>query len=694
MAIAKPTVAGRIDPNALNQKVTGYQTPKGQQSPYSPAPAKAAPPPESGPTNFWGRIAQVGVGKVNLLNAYKTTVEHKPAINSNNSIIKNGAKKVAIGVDNAAKKTAQNIQQKGVIRGTVDSAEKPLGATARFLGSGTAKLVNQGYQEGKQVVDTVKMQAAAHSNNPVAFKNAQQQSQKDYQGFKKSGGLFNVGTATNEQESKKGDLKTGIKKIGGATLESASELVPMAEWGKAAKVYKIGEGVVDASESAAKAITKNVVLGILSGAAGNAGAQLLQNGKVGWKDVARGAGAGAVLSAGSDLATRGIGILHTIFKEGPTAALDKLHAKPTGKATGAIDDVLDKDQLDKASAAARTGVPVKDESAGAEKVGVKTPTRPGIKEVSQTDKVQVKTPTKMTPEDYAKKFNDLSKSYDKAYKDLESKTPAEQKVLGKVIDNSHIKQLEKLNDDYKNGVVSETPSKVTKISSETSKAGKTISGKPTSGVNIPDSVSNPAQKLISNKIAPATKAAETSPTPRTTPTVEGSKVSGSALRSEQKAVQANLTKEFEGKATYDTHSYKTNSESAVKLVHDDPKKAMDIAMGRTPGENTVHEVAVRSAIENKAIQERDVETLRQLSQSSQHTATSEAGQRLGAESYTNQNSPVKLMKEVSDTKAAAVEKKLGKPVTQAIKEDVKAAKAQIKAPSKDQWKVFVESLKC
>lgn len=60
----------------------------------APAPKAVAPPPppsNTGPTGFWGRIAQVGVGKVNLYNAYHTTVEHKPALNANNSPLKTAA---------------------------------------------------------------------------------------------------------------------------------------------------------------------------------------------------------------------------------------------------------------------------------------------------------------------------------------------------------------------------------------------------------------------------------------------------------------------------------------------------------------------------------------------------------------------------------------------------------------------------
>lgn len=68
--------------------------------PPTPGPKKQAPPP-AGPTSFWARIAQVGIGKVNALNAYKTVVEHQPAVQSNNSPLKT-AGKVAKSVGGAA----------------------------------------------------------------------------------------------------------------------------------------------------------------------------------------------------------------------------------------------------------------------------------------------------------------------------------------------------------------------------------------------------------------------------------------------------------------------------------------------------------------------------------------------------------------------------------------------------------------
>lgn len=604
--------------------------------------------PLQGPTGFWGRISQIGIGKVNALSAYRTVVEHEMPVQSNNAPLKD--------------------------------AGRATNAAGRFLLKGTAKLANQAYQEGKQVVDITKMEVANATHNPEAFFNANKQSQKDYEGFNKDkGGLFNAGTATSSKEAKQGDLKSGVKGIGGAILETAGELIPLAKFSEGAKVYKLGEGLVGASHGAMRQITENTVLGLISGATGTTGADLLSTGKINLKSTFKGAAAGGILGGGTTAIAKGIGILGTIFREGPTAALDKL--KGGSKASGAMTDVLDNETANKLAAPVKIPVSGGDE---ATKVGVKTPLRPGVKEVSQTDKVVVKTPVMMSATEYTKKFNDLSKSYDKAYRDMEKMSPAEQKIRGNVVDTQHVKALEQLNQDYIHGVVPETPSKVTKLTSATSKAGKTTGGTP---------------KLDTTPIKEAPVSTGTGKTTlKATPKTEdlpSSKVSTSALKSEQRAVQAGLVKEFENKASYSTTSYAEDTESAVKLAHDDPNKALDIATGKVSGNNPSHEVAVRIAVENKATQEGDSNILRQLGMSQLHGQTSEAAQRLGAEAYNaNPDSAVAAIQHIAATRAEVAGKRLGTDINKAVTSTIKDADSHIKVPSKSEWTMFLESVKC
>lgn len=126
-----------------------------------------------------------------------------------------------------------------------------------------AQFANQAYQGGKQVVDTAKLATAAGKKNPTAFRNANQQTQKDYQGFKGKGGIGNAGTLTTKQETQKGTAK-GAEKIAGATVELGSLIAPgggkAIEQGGALLLRKVGQQGVQ--ELAAKAGIQTAKLGV------------------------------------------------------------------------------------------------------------------------------------------------------------------------------------------------------------------------------------------------------------------------------------------------------------------------------------------------------------------------------------------------------------------------------------------------
>lgn len=173
------------------------------------------------------------------------------------------------------------------------------------------------------------------------------------------------------------------------------------------------------------------------------------------------------------------------------------------------------------------------------------------------------------------------------------------------------------------------------------------------------------------------------------------KTSGSALKSEQRAVESKLATQFEGKAKYNAGSYKTEAAKAVQLTHDDPDKAMKIAMGDKSGDNTMHEVAVRHAVENKAIKDNDVDTLTRLASSSQHTETSEAAQRLGAEGYaTERDSPVRAISEIQKSRAKALASRTGKDTNSAVESTIKDIKTKVAPIKRQEWHQFIESLRC
>jgi hypothetical protein len=196
------------------------------------------------------------------------------------------------------------------------------------------------------------------------------------------------------------------------------------------------------------------------------------------------------------------------------------------------------------------------------------------------------------------------------------------------------------------------------------------------------------------------KTADRQPEPQRTTGPEGkpeakvAATSGSAANSETRAVQAGLVKEFQDKAQYSSGSFKQEAANAVELVKTDPEKARSIALGQEPGNNTIHEVAVAKALENKALKEHDTETLLALASSPRHTITSEAAQRLGAEGYESGDSVVKNIAALRKVRQDALEKKTGKSATKAVSNEIKLIKAAKPKATKETWASFVESIAC
>lgn len=225
---------------------------------------------------------------------------------------------------------------------------------------------------------------------------------------------------------------------------------------------------------------------------------------------------------------------------------------------------------------------------------------------------------------------------------------------------------------------------------------------------MPDpTLKGPLQNLIDRH---PTKASDVP----TTPTAESSKVeapastklgeqsvpqsttktSGSALNAEARAVQKGIKAEFKDKANYDAGSYKQEAQNAVDLLKNNPDEARAIAFGDKPGNNAIHEVAVAKAVENKALRERDAQTLIKLSQSSRHTVTSEAAQRLGAEGYDTSGSVVKQLAIIRKARQDAAEQRLGKPMSKAVSDEVKQIRAAKPKVTRQTWGEFIESIKC
>lgn len=658
---------------------------------------------------------------------------------------------------------AQQGAQKTSFLNHLANAAKDVGhaaaATGRFVGTGVAKLANTGIAEGKQMGYTAEMGLAGATHNAKAFSNANTASQNAYKNDNQDHkGLLGVGTVfKNGQEAQSGNLKTGIKRIGGGTLQAAGDVLPYGKISKPAKIFKAGEGLVNAGKAvktvdktaqgskallkaSAKEGGKQAVIGAAASGLSSAGAQLVDKGKVNIGQTAKSIVVGGVIGGAAGSAGK-------IFKAGSQAALDKLRT-PEAKAlaaTKASDKInsgtlklnMSNEQADKTAAAYHTKINVNQAPNAAEKVGVTTPVRPGIKQVSESSKINVRTPQKMSDEQFHGEFKKLNSSYDKETKQLQAYSkllpPQQLKVASDKLDTKYQAKLNDLQDRYHNPQLSAQVAPK-KLSSQTFPAGKTTGGTASNlktakisalGGNRPDNalqtqiekVHNSGdtagtEKLIQQLPDASTRDAMRSsvglPTKETKlvinagkaeriplETGETAKISGSALKQEQRAVQQGLVKDFENKATYSSGSHVQEAEKAVKLVHEDPQKALDIATGKISGDNAMHEVAVRRAVENKASQEGDVATMQRLAASTQHTATSEAAQRLGAEAYHSEsNNAVEHMRDINTTRAAAYEKKTGQPLSKTLSKSAREIDSHIVRPKRGDWNAFISSIEC
>jgi hypothetical protein len=181
--------------------------------------------------------------------------------------------------------------------------------------------------------------------------------------------------------------------------------------------------------------------------------------------------------------------------------------------------------------------------------------------------------------------------------------------------------------------------------------------------------------------------------PIQTPEIKTSKL---AQGVEQKAIEKKLTDGFEGKPEYAKVNVADQAKAASSLLNTSREQAINVAMGHElPPEGILPE-SVFVAVENHAIQTKDVELLRQLATSSNLTTEATGmGQRIRMLAERDPNSAVTAMRKVQKIREEAATKKVG---------DIKKAKAKIKteiktevikaAPKAKDWAGFLEEIKC
>lgn len=282
--------------------------------------------------------------------------------------------------------------------------------------------------------------------------------------------------------------------------------------------------------------------------------------------------------------------------------------------------------------------------------------------------------------EYLTKTNQLTNRYNKELSTLRNTPGPVQKFLQQHLDNKYSVLQEQLDKDYGKTSVN--------FNGKSTKAPP-VPGQPRSAFDRSATTIRPTGESSITPKPPVSRPA--------TPSVPGGtiKTSGSALKTEARAIEKGLASQLPDKATYSTVSFKEDAANAAKLINDNPQEAKAIATGAKDAKGS-YAVAVRRAIELRAQKEGDIDTLRQLGSSTVHTRTSEAAQTLGSEAYhADPESAVDNLRQVSEARVAAKGKDFKENVGRKVNATVKEIKSEPKLKvSRQDWHNFIESLKC
>ena len=160
---------------------------------------------------------------------------------------------------------------------------------------------------------------------------------------------------------------------------------------------------------------------------------------------------------------------------------------------------------------------------------------------------------------------------------------------------------------------------------------------------------------------------------------------------ERKAVVNKLTTGLGDLPEYQSVNVADQAARATDLLATDPALARRIALGEAPAPHGLHPESVFVAVENKAIVDGDVATIRDLATGKLTTEATTMGQRIRLLGERDPESPVGAIKKVIEVRMGGAKK-----VPMATEETVAAIRKQIEGlkVQPDAWAEFVNSLRC
>lgn len=184
-------------------------------------------------------------------------------------------------------------------------------------------------------------------------------------------------------------------------------------------------------------------------------------------------------------------------------------------------------------------------------------------------------------------------------------------------------------------------------------------------------------------------------TPKTSLLDKDVKTSKLASRVEAIGIKKGLTEALGDKPEYAKVNMKTQADAATNLLKSDPDKLVRIAMGHEkPPEGLLPESAWVAAV-HYATKTKDGELLRKLgTESSLVSEATGMGQRIRALGELNPHNPAKAIKDITEARKVAFERKNKVTAAKAVTKEVQAIRAAKPRITKETFSSFVESLKC
>jgi len=137
---------------------------------------------------------------------------------------------------------------------------------------------------------------------------------------------------------------------------------------------------------------------------------------------------------------------------------------------------------------------------------------------------------------------------------------------------------------------------------------------------------------------------------------------------------------------------KEQAEKVSELIANDYEKAKRIALGdETPPADLLPE-SVFIGVENKALEDNDIDLIRQLALSSRVSEATAMGQRIRALAERDPDSMMRYLNDLTKSREEALKRKTGKSAKQAVKDET--AKIKKEVSNSYDWGAFIKSIEC